>query len=160
MNLVHKRILGLDIGDKRIGVAVSDPMRIIAQFVGTLTRTRTSEDFDKLLETAKEYDVSVIIAGLPRRLDGSSSPQTEKVEAFINELSERTDIPVQAWDERLTTTSAEASLIEANVRRRDRRKVIDSVAAQIMLQHYLDCNQPQDHIDPEDEQRTEYPNDD
>jgi len=138
----EKRILGLDIGDKRIGIAVSDELGITAQPVGTLERSGTSADFDRIIETAQEYDVTHIVAGLPKRLDGSSSPQTEKVESFLSELRGRTEIPVQTWDERLTTVAAEASLLEANMRRRSRRKVIDSVAAQIMLQHYLDCIGP------------------
>jgi putative Holliday junction resolvase len=140
----------LDVGDKRIGIAVSDPLRVTAQFVGTLVRSQTASEFDKLLETAEEYDVDAIVVGLPKRLNGSSSPQTEKVEEFLNRLKTKTRIHVQPWDERLTTTSAEASLLEANVRRRDRRNVIDSVAAQIMLQHYLDCNRPQGHNNHED----------
>lgn len=147
---VHKRILGLDVGDKRIGIAVSDAMGITAQFVGTLTRSQTRADFDRLLETAEDYEVATIVVGLPKKLNGSFSPQTRKVENFLAELKKHTDIPIQTWDERFTTTSAEASLIEANVRRKSRRKVIDSVAAQIMLQHYLDCSRPQSHSDNED----------
>ncbi len=86
----------------------------------------------------------MIVVGLPKMLNGSSSPQTRKVEDFISELREHSDIPVKTWDERLTTTSAEASLIESGMRRKARRRVIDSVAAQIMLQHYLDCHRNQD----------------
>lgn len=136
------RILGLDIGDKRIGLAVSDELGITAQPVGTLERSGGSADFDRIIETAGECGATEIVAGLPKRLNGTPSAQTAKVESFLSELKKRTDIPVQTWDERLTTTSAEASLIEANVRRRSRRRVIDSVAAQIMLQHYLDCCGP------------------
>lgn len=139
---IHTRILGLDVGDKRIGIAVSDPMRITAQPVGTLVRTQTGEDFEKVIETAREYEVGLIVVGLPTRLNGSASPQTEKVERFREELEKRTEIPVKSWDERFTTTSAEASLIEAGMRRKTRRGVVDSVAAQIMLQHYLECNPP------------------
>lgn len=137
-----KRILGLDIGDKRIGIAVSDELGITAQPIGVINRFQTAADLEEIVATAKEYDVTHIVAGLPKRLNGSSTPQTEKVEKFLAELESRTDIPIQTWDERFTTKSAEASLIEANVRRKSRRKVIDSVAAQIMLQHYLDCNRP------------------
>ena len=118
---MQKRVLGLDVGDRRIGIAVSDPMGVTAQFVGTLVRSRTGADFERLLETAEEYDVSSIVVGLPKRLNGSSSPQTEKVEEFLKDLREKTDIRIRSWDERLTTTSAEASLLEANVRRRARR---------------------------------------
>lgn len=142
-----KRILGLDIGDKRIGVAVSDEIGITAQPVGTIERSGTAAGFEKIIEAAEQYEVECIVAGLPKRLDGSASPQTAKVESFLAELKSRTDIPVLTWDERLTTVSAEASLIESNVRRKSRRKVIDSVAAQIMLQHYLDCNRPSGGMD-------------
>ena len=140
---IHKRTLGLDVGDKRIGLAVSDELGITAQPAGTLVRSQTSEDFGKIVEIAEEYEAALIVVGLPKRLNGSDSPQTKKVEDFLNELKKRTDIPVETWDERLTTRSAESSLIEANVRRKSRRKVVDSVAAQIMLQHHLDCHRPQ-----------------
>jgi putative Holliday junction resolvase len=137
---VYKRILGLDIGDKRIGLAISDEIGVTAQPIGKIDRAQTGADFEKIIEAAKEYGAASIVAGLPKKLDGSYSPQTEKVEAFIAELEGRTDIPVHKWDERLTTKSAEATLIQGNVRRKARRKVIDSMAAQIMLQHYLDCD--------------------
>lgn len=146
---MHKRILGLDVGDKRIGIAVSDKMGVTAQFVGTLERSQTPDNFEKVIEAAEKYDAAFIVVGLPKKLNGSSSPQTEKVQEFLNELKNRSKIPVRAWDERFTTSSAEASLIEAGVRRKSRRKVIDSVAAQIMLQHYLDCNQSQGRTDRE-----------
>ncbi len=138
---MRKRVLGLDVGDKRIGIAVSDPLGITAQFVGTLVRSRIAADIERLLKTAEEYDVASIVVGLPKKLNGESSPQTRKVMEFLDSLKKKTHIPVQSWDERLTTSSAEAALIQANVRRRARRSVVDSVAAQIMLQHYLDCNQ-------------------
>ncbi len=150
-----ERILGLDIGDKRVGMAVSDEIGITAQPVGTLERSGSKADFERIIETAEEYGASEIVAGLPKRLNGSSSPQTEKVESFLAELRTRTDIPVKEWDERLTTVSAEASLIEANVRRKARRKVVDSVAAQIMLQHYLDCRGPRSRRDGGEQQNTE-----
>jgi len=135
------RIIGLDIGDKRIGVAVTDELRITAQPVGTIERLQESTCFKEIAKIVKEYNADYVVAGLPKRLDGSSSPQTEKVEDFIARFKTQTDIPIHTWDERLTTVTAEASLVEANMRRKSRRKVIDSVAAQIMLQHYLDCNQ-------------------
>lgn len=137
---VRKRILGLDVGDKRIGIAVSDAMGITAQPVGTLVRSQTDDDLHEVIKTARDHDAVMILVGLPKKLNGSYSPQTRKVENFLNELRKHAEIPVQTWDERFTTTAAEASLIEAGVRRKPRRKIIDTVAAQIMLQHYLDCN--------------------
>lgn len=155
--LVRKRILGLDVGDKRIGIAVSDALGITAQPVGTLVRSQTAADLDEVVKTARDHDAAMIVAGLPKKLNGSYSPQTRKVENFLNELKKCADIPVETWDERFTTTSAEASLIEAGVRRKPRRKIIDSVAAQIMLQHYLDCNRteiPGNHDEREDSEPT------
>ena len=140
---IHKRILGLDVGDKRIGMAVSDEMGITAQPAGTLVRSRPSEDFEKIIEIAKQYEAALIVVGLPIRFNGTDSPQTVKARDFLHELQRHTDIPVQPWDERLTTKSAESSLIEANMRRKSRRKIVDSVAAQFMLQHHLDCHRTQ-----------------
>jgi putative Holliday junction resolvase len=137
---VYKRILGLDIGDKRIGLAITDELGMTAQPIGKIDRAQTDADFEKIIEVAKEYDAASIVAGLPKKLDGTYSAQTEKTEAFIVALRGQTDLPVHTWDERLTTTSAEATLIQGNVRRKARRKVVDSMAAQIMLQHYLDCD--------------------
>jgi putative Holliday junction resolvase len=136
----RKRILGLDVGDKRIGVAVSDELRKIAQPVQTVERTSTPKDFQAIAEIADQYEAASVVVGLPIRLDGTSSPQTEKVREFIKQLKRYITIPVVSWDERLTTTAAEASLIEADVSRKARRKIIDSVAAQLMLQHFLDCS--------------------
>jgi putative Holliday junction resolvase len=140
----------LDVGDKRIGIAVSDQLGLTAQFVGTLVRSQTAEDLRKLRETAEEYGVACVVVGVPKKLNGTSSPQTKKVEEFVSKLREKIHVPVRSWDERLTTASAEAALLEANVRRRARRKVVDSVAAQIMLQHYLDCARPPGRSDCED----------
>jgi putative Holliday junction resolvase len=141
---IRKRILGVDVGDKRIGLAVSDELGITAQPVGTVHRTQTLDDFRKVVEAAETCGVGLIVLGLPKKLDGTSSPQTEKVARFVEELGKRTVIPLGTWDERFTTRSAEAVLIEAKVRRKARRKVIDSTAAQIMLQHYLDCHRSGD----------------
>jgi putative Holliday junction resolvase len=148
------RLLGLDIGDKRIGMAVSDEIGITAQPLGTLTRSRLETDIATLIRTARENEVAAIVAGMPVKLDGSPSPQTRKVESFVAELRKHSDVPVHTWDERFTTTSAEASLIEANMRRKSRRAVIDTVAAQIMLQHYLDCNPPAERGAVDDRQDT------
>ncbi|RJP23748.1 MAG: Holliday junction resolvase RuvX [Candidatus Abyssobacteria bacterium SURF_5] len=135
----YKRIIGLDVGDRRIGVAVSDELRITAQAVCTIERSTPANDFAAVKKLAEEYDAAAVVAGLPKKLDGTSSPQTEKVQQFLDGLRKHVEIPVLTWDERFTTTSAEASLIEADVGRKARKKIIDAVAAQIMLQHYLDC---------------------
>lgn len=138
--MIRTRILGLDVGDKRIGVAVTDELKITAQPVQTIERSLSPNVFKAVAELADQFAAAAIVVGLPKRLNGTSSPQTEKVERFLEELKQYVEIPVLTWDERLTTTAAEASLIEADVSRKARRRIIDSVAAQLMLQHFLDCS--------------------
>lgn len=135
---MYKRILALDVGDKRIGVAVSDPLRITAQGVETYNRREEKEDVAYLAALAKEKDAEYILCGLPRNMNGTIGPQAEKVQAFAALLEEASGIPIRFWDERLTTVSMERMLIEADVSRQKRRKVIDKLAAVAILQSYLD----------------------
>lgn len=133
------RIMALDVGDVRIGVAVSDLMGIIANPLETYVRKgNMSLDAKYIVELAKSKEVSLFISGLPLSLDGSENEQTRKTREFIDELTSQTDIPVKYLDERFTTLSAERVLIQGNVRRENRKKVIDKVAATIILQNYLD----------------------
>ncbi|MEI6084250.1 MAG: Holliday junction resolvase RuvX [Verrucomicrobiota bacterium] len=127
------RVLAVDQGEKRIGLAISDETGTIAQSIGYVT------SIANLLKVATERGVGKILVGLPRRLDGSASQQTERVEAFIVTLKEATALPVVKWDERLTTAQATRVLLEGNVRRKDRKEKIDQLAAQLMLQSYLDA---------------------
>lgn len=133
------RIMALDVGDVRIGIAVSDLMGIIANPLETYTRKGNLEtDVKYIVDLANAHEVSLFVSGLPLGLDASENEQTAKTRAFIDELSKHTSIPVKYMDERFTTLSAERVLIQGNVRRENRKKVIDKVAATIILQNYLD----------------------
>lgn len=132
-----RRLLGLDVGDRTIGVAVSDPLGVTAQGV-TVIRRGGGDDLDKLVPLLEEYEPEAFVVGLPRSLDGSLGPQAEKVEAFCRLLEERFRLPVHRWDERLTTREAERVLIEADLSRRRRKGVIDMTAAVLILQSFLD----------------------
>lgn len=134
------RLLGLDIGDKRIGLAVSDEMGWTAQGLKTVNRRGTEEDFKELAQVVEQYGVKKIVAGLPRNMNGTYGPQAEKVREFIGKLLQHIDVEVFYWDERLTTAAAERTLLEGNVSRKKRKGVIDQLAAVIILQGYLDRN--------------------
>ena len=130
--------MGLDVGDKRIGIALSDEGLVIASPKETLERRGNRKDIAHLLELAQREDVSEILVGMPLSLNGSEGPQAQKVGRFIEALRAQTDIPVTPWDERLTTVSAERALLEGDVSRAKRKKTIDRVAAALILQGYLD----------------------
>lgn len=141
------RKIGLDVGDKTVGIAISDPLGYTAQGVMTLERVGIRKDTTKILEMVKEYECDTIVVGLPKKLNGSDSIQTEKVYEFKNMLENKMrstgmkNIKVEWQDERLTTVMAEKVLIEADVSRAKRKKVIDKQAAVIILQSYLDSTQ-------------------
>ena len=131
--------MALDVGDVRIGVAVSDLMGIIANPLETYTRKGDiDKDVGYIVALAKSHEVSLFVSGLPLGLNGQENDQTRKTREFIDALTAATDIPVKFMDERFTTLSAERVLIQGNVRRENRKKVIDKVAATIILQNYLD----------------------
>lgn len=131
--------MSLDVGDVRIGIAVSDLMGVIANPLETYTRKGNLEvDAKYIVDLAKSKDVSLFISGLPLGLNGQENEQTTKTRLFIDELTRQCDIPVKYMDERFTTLCAERVLIQGNVRRENRKKVIDKVAATIILQNYLD----------------------
>ena len=138
------RKIALDVGDVRIGVAVSDPLGITAQGLTVIERVGIRKDCDKIMDLIKEYECDVVVIGLNKRLHGSDTPQTEKVYEFKRMLenkmrsSKMGHIPIVFQDERLSTTEAEKILIEADVSRKERKKVIDKQAAVIILQRYLD----------------------
>ena len=131
-----KRLIGLDVGDKRIGVAVSDTMRLIASPHSVLVRSDLENDLSQLLKLQEELNAEGFIIGLPLNMDGSRGFQCEKVQEFANILKNK-GVNIVLWDERLSTKSAERSLIEAGVRRNKRKTSIDSVAAALILQSYL-----------------------
>ena len=139
-----KRKIGLDVGEKTVGVAVSDPLGVTAQGITTIERIGIRRDTAAVMELVKEYDCDTIVMGLPLSLDGTDSVQTEKVRAFRTKLENKlrsngmADIEFVWQDERYTTVQAERVMIEAGVRRSRRKEVIDKQAAVIILQTYLD----------------------
>lgn len=132
------RILGLDVGEKTIGVAVSDLMGWTAQGLMVVRRRSLEEDFAALRELVAEYQVEKFVVGMPRRTDGSYGPEAEKIYQFAEQLEREFALPVEYWDERFSTAAAERILLEGDVSRAKRRKVIDKVAAAVILQAYLD----------------------
>lgn len=134
------RIMGLDVGDKTVGVAVSDLLGLTAQGVETIIRTSNKAAINRIRELVSEKDIQRIVVGLPKNMNGSLGPQGEKVLSFVKKLEEKIDVEVLFQDERLTTVAAEKMLISADVSRKKRKKVIDKVAAVYILQGYLDSN--------------------
>lgn len=137
------RILCLDIGDKRIGVAVSDPLGMTAQGLDTIIRHHFKEDCRKIRAILEEYSVEKIVIGLPLNQEGQEGPQAKKiryfVEGFEKELKQAgLEVKIEWWDESLSSREAEAILLEADLSRKKRRKVIDKMAAVLILQRYLD----------------------
>ncbi|MGN0704912.1 MAG: Holliday junction resolvase RuvX [Lentihominibacter sp.] len=136
--------IALDVGDKTIGVAVSDALNITAQGITTIERIGIRKDAGKVMDYIREYDCDTVVIGLPKKLDGTDSPQTEKVYEFKTMLENKMrssgmgNISIVYYDERLTTVMAEKVLIEADLRRNKRKQIIDKQAAVIILQSYLD----------------------
>lgn len=133
------RVLGLDIGDKRIGVAVSDSFGWTAQSIKVISRVELEKDIAEIMNIIDEYGVEKIVVGLPKNMDGSLGPRAEKTTDFIKELKLEIDLPIVLWDERLSTVAATRTLLEADVSRRKRKEVVDKLAAVIILQGYLDA---------------------
>lgn len=131
------RVLGLDMGTKRIGVAVSDELGIIAQAVTTIQRESNREDLRAVCNLAREYNVDEIVVGYPRHLNGTPNEEAPAYATFGENVGGKIGVPVIFWDERLTTVAAERALLEGDLRRRKRRKVIDQVAACLILESYL-----------------------
>lgn len=133
------RYLALDVGSKRIGIAVSDELGLTAQPVLTLERRRNPrEDFRSIARLCRRYAVAGIVVGNPVKLDGAISSQAEKVQVFAAGLGELTGLPIHLWDERLTTHEAHQLLYEAGHARQDHQRVVDQVAATLILQSFLD----------------------
>lgn len=132
------RIMGLDVGEKRIGIAISDPMGWTAQGHSVLQRSVLETDIKNIGQICQEYGVEIIVVGLPQNMDGSIGPKALEVQEFAQLLEKELGINITYWDERLTTKSAERVLIQADVSRRRRKQVIDKLAAVHILQAYLD----------------------
>lgn len=139
----------MDYGTKRIGVAICDELGITARGVATITRKSRTGDIEKIIRLVDEYDVEKIVIGYPVMLDGTEGIQCEKVSKFIQILSSQLSIPVIKWDESFSTKEAETLLIEADMKRKKRKKVVDKLAATIILQGYLDSLSLKKKKDPE-----------
>ena len=132
------RIMALDVGEVTLGIAVSDALGITAQPVTTLKRKGLKKDFQAIAELARQHEVTSFVVGLPLRLTGATGSAAESATAFAQKLQSSLRLPVQTWDERLSTVQAERMLLEGDVSRRKRREVINQIAAAIILQSYLD----------------------
>jgi len=135
---MNKRIVALDVGDRRIGIAVSDPLGLTAQPIETYTRVGYGPDTRRVAEIARRYETDQILCGLPLNMDGTQGFQTQKVRDFAARLEEA-GLRVAFYDERMTTMVAESALLEADMRRENRKKKVDMVAAVVILQSYLDA---------------------
>lgn len=133
-----ERIMALDVGEKRIGVAVSDPLGITAQGIGVIERQNRTRDLDALRLLIDEHGVTSLLLGLPRNMNGTLGEKAREVQEFGELLAQELGIPVEYQDERLSTRAVEGTLIAADVRRSRRRRVIDKLAAVYILQGYLD----------------------
>ncbi|MCF6464146.1 Holliday junction resolvase RuvX [Clostridium sp. Cult1] len=135
-----ERIMGLDVGDKTIGVAISDPLLLTAQGYKTIFRESNKKDIKEIEDIIEECNITKIIVGLPKNMNNTIGIQGQKVLDFVEKLKRRIKVEIILEDERLTTVSAERILLEGDVSRKNRKKIIDKVAATYILQNYLDRN--------------------
>lgn len=132
------RIMGLDIGTKNIGVAISDELGLTAQGLKTIIRKSKEKDFLEISTLISQFQIEKIVVGLPKNMNGTLGKQAELVLKFIEELKEKASISVEIWDERLSTVEANRTLLQADLSRSKRKRVIDKLAASLILQGYLD----------------------
>ena len=132
------RILALDVGNKRVGVAISDPSQVLARSLKVIPRRFPEDDCDAVARLVEEYKAERVIVGYPRSLDGTAGKQAEEVERYAEDLAKTLDVPVILWDERFSTVSAERLMREAGQGGRKGRERVDAVAAAVILQDYLD----------------------
>lgn len=132
------RVLGLDVGSRRIGIAVSDPLGITAQGLETLQRKNKRQDFERLGQIVRQYEVKEIVVGLPLRMSGAEGTQAEKMQDFAQELRKRFKLPVHLWDERLTSAEANRLLRETDLSIEKRGKAVDRMAAVLILQGWME----------------------
>jgi putative Holliday junction resolvase len=131
------RILAIDYGEKRIGLAVSDELEITARGISVIERKSKKSDLEAIAAVVSEYGIGAIVVGYPLRLDGSAGIQCGKVDRFMASLQEAVPVPVSAWDETLSTKEAEGLMREAGVKRKKKRGMVDRIAAAFILQDYL-----------------------
>lgn len=132
------RILGLDLGSKTIGVAISDPLGWTAQGLTTIRKVKKTEDLNEIKKICDEYKVETIVVGLPKNMNGTIGESGERAKEYSQLITEITGIEVKLWDERLTTVAAHKAMLEADLSRNKRKKIVDKMAAQYILQGYLD----------------------
>ena len=132
------RILGLDVGQKTIGVAISDPLGFTAQGITTIRREKKSKDIEEIKKICDEYKVETIVIGLPKNMNNSIGFAGEKIMEFSEMIKEDIDIKIEFWDERLTTVAAHRDMLEADFSRGKRKKIVDKIDATYILQGYLD----------------------
>lgn len=137
--------MGLDLGERTIGVAVSDELLWTAQGIKTIRRS--SRDMEELTDLIRVYAVDTIVLGYPKNMNGTTGPRAEKTEKFAQKLKEKFSLPVVLWDERLSTVAAQKMLLEGDVSRAKRKKVVDKIAAVFILQGYLDHKSHQEAKD-------------
>jgi putative holliday junction resolvase len=137
----HGRILGLDVGLRRIGIAVSDPLGITAQGLETLQRRNKRHDLAALEQIIRQFEVKEIVVGLPLRLSGAESSQSEKIKVFADDLRRRFALPVHFWDERLTSVEANRLLRQTELSIEKRAKAVDRMAAVLILQGFMEARQ-------------------
>jgi putative Holliday junction resolvase len=143
------RTMGLDVGTHTVGVAISDELGWTAQGITTVRRSNLKADLGALKKLSEEYEVDRVVIGLPLNMDGSEGPRAEASRQFGALVADKLGLPVEYWDERLTTVAAERVLLEADVSRKKRREVIDQMAAGLILQGWLDSRRPQNLDDDE-----------
>lgn len=134
------RVLALDVGEKNIGVAISDELGWTAQGLPNLKCKTKDEDIAAIVELAKAKKVSEIVVGMPINLDGSLGKKAKEVAGFVEDLKKELNLPIKVWDERLSSKEAERVMLEADLSRKKRKAKIDRLAAQLILQNYLDAN--------------------
>jgi len=133
--------MGLDFGSKTVGVAVSDPLKITAQGVGIIRRKspgKLRQTLASITEMVEKYEVEKIVLGFPKNMNNTEGERCEKTKEFAELLSKRVEVPIELWDERLTTVSADKIMMESGIRREDRKEYVDEIAAMLILQGYLD----------------------
>lgn len=143
------RKLGIDYGSKYIGLAISDRSNTVAHSKEVLTRTDLKKDLETIKDYIKKYEIDEIVVGMPTSLNGSQGPRAEKTQQFINFLNNHLDLKITEWDERFTTLIAEQSMLDADLSRRKRKKMVDKIAAALILQNYLDYLNKKDGEDNE-----------
>lgn len=143
INALRPRVLGLDVGSRTIGMAVSDPLGITAQGLPTLRRTNKRGDFGQLAGVLREYSVSEIVVGYPLRLSGAEGTQSEKMQLFAEELRKKFKLPVHLWDERLTSSQANRILRDADLSIKRRGEAVDRMAAVLILQSWMEARDGQ-----------------